>query len=131
MKTTLLTISTMLFVFSISFAQHGTAGSGYYPIGFDGDTWTGEVSAVSDATREIILVYRDVKHNKTQKFVAELPPGYKVHPKDGEPRELKPSDIPIGTRVVIYYEEKTRKVEGKKVKYNEIIQISKAPPDRN
>jgi hypothetical protein len=37
-------------------AQHGTAQNGYFPMGYAGDTWTGEVSAVNDASREITLV---------------------------------------------------------------------------
>ena len=55
----------LLLVASFLHAQHGTASAGYFPMGYAGDIWTGEVSAVSDANREIALVYNSGKKNET------------------------------------------------------------------
>src|SRR5256885_16752221 len=81
-------------------AQHGTAPNGYFPMGYAGDTWSGEVSAVNDANREITLVYNSSK--KTETFVGVLQQGYKVKLKDGSLAELKVSMIPIGRRLRVY-----------------------------
>lgn len=97
-------------------------------MGYHGDTWTGEVSAVNDSTREITLLYKDEKHHKSESFVVELPAGYKVKNQKGEDHELKPSEIPIGTRMKVYYLVKSRKVEGRKTSYNELFAMAKAPP---
>jgi len=35
--------------------QHGTAPPGYYPMGYSGDTWAGEVVSTDEATLEITL----------------------------------------------------------------------------
>ena len=108
-------------------AQHGTAENGYWPMGFNGDTWTGVVSSTNDETREITLTY--TKQDKTETFVGVLLDGYKVKAKDGTPHELKVSEIPRGMRVKTYYIERSRKVEGKKVKFNEIFRLTSAPAD--
>jgi hypothetical protein len=50
----LITIFLMTFCFGV-FGQHGTAPNGYYPMGYAGDTWTGEVVSTDDVTREINL----------------------------------------------------------------------------
>jgi len=102
-------------------AQHGSAPNGYYPPGYTGDTWTGVVSATDDATREITLTY--TKGDKTETFTGVLQPGYKVKLKDGSTAELKPSDFRTGTRLIVYYMQKTRKDGDKKVKYYEIFQF--------
>lgn len=101
--------------------QHGTAEAGYYPMGFVGDTWTGVVTAVNDDTREITLTY--TKSNRTQTFVGVLVEGYKVKLRDGSVRELKVSQIPIGSRIKVYYMPRQRKSEGKKVRYYGIFRI--------
>jgi hypothetical protein len=127
MRRVLLVFLANMSICAVAVGQHGTAESGYWPFGYNGDTWTGEVTAVNESTREITLVYRDAKHKKSQTFVAELPQGYKTQPKDQAPHELKLSEIPIGTRVKVYYIERSRKVGGVKTKYNEIIRIVSAP----
>lgn len=102
-------------------AQHGTAPNGYFPMGYAGDTWTGEVSAVNNASREITLVYNNGK--KTETFVGVLQQGYKVKLKDGSLAELKLSMIPAGTRLKVYYMAKDRKVSGRKEKFYEIFRM--------
>lgn len=109
-------------------AQHGAAPNGYYPPGYSGDTWTGEVAAVNDQTREITLTYP--KKDKTESFTGVLQEGYKVGLKGGGDHELKVSEIPIGTRLTVYYMARWRKSEGKKVKYYEIFRVATAPPNK-
>ena len=102
-------------------AQHGSAPNGYYPPGYSGDTWTGIVTATSDATREITLTY--TKGEKTETFTGVLQPGFKAKRADGSTFEVKPSDFPNGTRLMVFYMQKTRKDGDKKIKYNEIFQF--------
>ena len=110
-------------------AQHGSAPDGYFPMGYAGDTWTGEVSAVNDANREITLVYKSSK--KTETFVGVLQQGYKVKLKDGSLTELKVSTIPAGTRLKVYYMAKDRKVNGQKEKFYEIFRVAFQPAESN
>jgi hypothetical protein len=102
-------------------AQHGTATNGYFPIGYAGDTWTGEVSAVDEAKREITLVYK--RKNGDETFVGVVQSGYQVKLKDGKTGELKLGTIPLGTRLTVYYMTKSRKVEGRKEKFSEIFRM--------
>jgi uncharacterized protein YfcZ (UPF0381/DUF406 family) len=97
-----LTLAVVLLVVpGILQAQHGTAPGGYWPMGFNGDTWRGEVSAVNDDSREITLVYST--QEKTETFVGVLQEGYKAKLKDGTLVELKVSTIHLGTRLEVYY----------------------------
>jgi hypothetical protein len=99
-------------------------------MGYAGDTWTGEVSAVSDANREIMLVHNDGK--KAETFVGVLQQGYKVKlKKDGSLAELKVSTIPVGTRLRVYYMAKDRKVNGQKEKFYEIFPMDFPPTEGN
>ena len=106
-------------------AQHGEAGAGYFPPGYMGDTWTGEVTSTDDARREITLSYR--KGQKTETFVGVLQDGYKVKMKDGSVRELKVSEIPPGTGMTVYYMAAERKEAEKKIKYYKIIELKFLP----
>src|SRR3982751_324422 len=96
-------------------AQQGTAPTGYYPPGYNMDTWRGTVSSVNDATGEITLEY--VGKKGTESFTGVLRPDYKVRRKDGTEHILKPSDCPIGARLLVYYSPKTKKVDGNTIKY--------------
>src|SRR5436309_14036037 len=125
MKRILLATLILITMFGVARAQHGTAPNGYYPMGYHGDIWTGEVTAVNAANREITLTY--VKGEKRESFVGVLPEGYKVKLKDGSDHELKVSEIPIGARVTVYYLAKSRKVEGKKTNFYEIFRLTTAP----
>lgn len=107
------------------FAQHGSAGNGYFPPGYAGDTWTGDVVSTSDATREITLTYS--KGNTAVIFTGVLIDNYRIKSQqDGSMIELKPSDIPKGARIIVFYQAKTKKVNGNKVKYYEIFQLNTA-----
>lgn len=123
-------VAYLLLVSAFLHAQHGTASNGYFPMGYAGDTWTGEVSAVSDANREIMLVHNDGK--KAETFVGVLQQGYKVKlKKDGSLAELKVSTIPAGTRLRVYYMAKDRKVNGQKEKFYEIFRMDFPPNEGN
>jgi len=102
-------------------AQHGTAPAGYYPAGYNGDMWTGALTAANDSTREITLSY--TKKDKTQTFTGALEEKFTITLADGKKHELKPSDIAPGTILRVYYKPKTKKVEDKKVKYYEIFKL--------
>lgn len=113
---------------SLAVAQHGTAPDGFYPPGYFGDTWTGEVISADDNTREIILRY--AKKDKTETFVATFPEGFTVTMRQNPQYKLKPSDIPLGTRVMVFYLPKTKKMNGTKVKFNEVFNIKTVPKDQ-
>ncbi len=74
-----------------SVAQKGSAEPDYYPMGFSGDTWTGEVTTVNEDTREFTLTY--AKGDKSQTFIGVLPKGYTVKMKDGTNYELKMAEL--------------------------------------
>jgi hypothetical protein len=109
-------------------AQHGTAPNGYYPVGYNMDTWTGAVSTTNDATGEITLEYAGKKGSET--FTGVLRPDYKITLKDGTQHTLKPSDFPKGARLLVYYSPKTKKVDGNKVKYYEIWNMQALTDDK-
>jgi hypothetical protein len=125
MRDVLLVICLLPAAVGVLYAQHGTAPNGYFPMGYNGDTWTGEVSMVNDDNREITLVYTTSK--KTEKFVGVLQQGYKVKLKDGSLAELRVSTIPTGTRLKVYYMAKDRKVNGQKEKFYEIFRMEFPP----
>jgi hypothetical protein len=120
-------LALLFFAFpTVASGQHGTAENGYYPVGYDGDTWTGAVTNVNDEAREITLTY--TKGDKTESFQGELEKGYKVKLKDGTMHEMRVSEIPLGTRLKVYYVTRWRKIDGKKTKYNEIFRLQSAEP---
>jgi hypothetical protein len=124
----LLSLIVLLFCSLPSFAQKGTAEPDYYPLGFNGDTWTGEVVTTDDSKREITLTYK--KKGKEQTFTGILDEGYKLKMKDGSMYELKVSELPPGTKIKVYYISKTKKdASGVKVKYNEIFRIRFLPKE--
>src|ERR1043165_3919270 len=100
MKKLALSLALILLCSGIAAAQHGTAEPGYYPSGFNGDTWTGEVTAVTEDMREFTLTY--TKGSNTQTFVGILPKGYTVKMKDGRDYEVKMSEL-MGMRLRAYY----------------------------
>jgi hypothetical protein len=86
------------------------------------------VTAANDTAREITLSYKDAKHNKVETFVVVIPKRFKLPLKKGGDAEVVPSMIPLGTRLIVYYEPRSRKVNGKKEKYYEMIKMNPAPP---
>lgn len=112
----------------VSAAQKGTAEPDYYPMKYSGDTWTGEVTAADDATREFTLTYK--KSDKVQTFVGILGKGYTVKMKDGSDYELKMSDL-LGKNVKVYYITTTKKdAAGNKVKTIEVFKLKFVPKEK-
>jgi hypothetical protein len=101
-------------------AQHGEAPDGYYPPGYMGDTWTGQVSAIDAAKREITLTATTKKG--AESFIAYLHENFTVQ-KNGKGVEVKMTDFSVGQTLRFYYIPKTVKVDGQKVKRNEIIRV--------
>ena len=124
MKKAILTTIFLMTSCTAVFGQHGSAPDGYYPPGYSGDTWTGEVVSTDDTTREITLTY--TKGTKSETFTGVLKDNFQMKMKDGSMKELKPSGIPKGTRITVFYQSITKKVDGNKVKYSEIFQIAVA-----
>ena len=82
-------------------AQHGkTESPGVYTFSYKGDTWTGEIVAVEQDTREIMLQYTD-KKGQTEKFTAKLVPEFKAFVKDHP--EQKVSILNQGDKIIAYY----------------------------
>jgi len=114
-------VIALLVLVSPAFAQHGTAENGYYPSGYQGDTWTGSVVSANEQTREITLSYS--KNGKSETFVGVPEDGYLVHEHNGPTRPLKMSDIPVGRIIKVWYKTETKKVDGRRVKVNTIFLI--------
>ena len=125
MKRTLPMLSLFLGLSSLACAQHGSAPPGYYPYCYEGETWTGALSAVDDAKREIALTYVDPKHNRTETFVGVIEGGYTVSRRGGPPHELKPSELPLRARITVYYCAERKKVDGKKTTVNNVFRIDR------
>ena len=128
MKKLVFSLALILLCAGISVAQHGTAEPGYYPSGFNGDTWSGEVTAVTEDTREFTLTH--TKGTKTQTFVGVLPKGYTVKMKDGRDYEVKMSEL-MGMRLMAYYVTKKKKdANGEKIETHEVFKIKFIPKDK-
>lgn len=106
MKNMCFLVIALLVLANSAFAQHGTAENGYYPTGYQGDTWTGEVVSANEQTHEITLLF--TKNGKSENFVGIPEDGYLVHEHNGPTRPLKMSDIPIGRTVKVWYTPKNR-----------------------
>lgn len=128
MKKIFLALACLIFCAGAAAAQKGAAESDYYPMGYGGDTWTGEVTAFNEETREFTLTY--TKGDKTQTFVGVLPKGYTVKMKDGTDHQVKMEELK-GMRLKAYYMSKSKKeADGTKVKFNEVFKIKFLPKDR-
>jgi hypothetical protein len=71
MKRLLCVIACLVLWAGVSLAQKGKAEPDYYPMGYPGDTWTGEVTAIDNEQRTLTLTQGSGK--KTQTFVASIP----------------------------------------------------------
>jgi hypothetical protein len=91
----------------------------------------GVVTAVSDQTREITL--REIKKDpaKAKTFVGVLRKGLVGKAPDGTEVEIKPSDLPIGATITVYYLNRDRKDEqGNKIKFKYITRFEMEPPPK-
>jgi hypothetical protein len=71
MKRLFIVLACLLLCSEMSTAQKGAADPDYYPLGFSGNTWTGEVTAVYNEHRTLTLTYTN--GGKSQTFVASMP----------------------------------------------------------
>jgi hypothetical protein len=120
-----LSVTLILLCTGISVAQHGTAEPGHYVSGFNGDTWTGEVTAVNEDSREFTLTY--TKGSNTQTFVGVLPQSFTVEMKDGRDYRMKMTEL-MGMRLKAYYITKKKKdANGVKTETREVFKIKSLP----
>ena len=71
MKKSFIAFVFLLSCAGLAVAQKGTAEPDYYPMGYSGDTWTGEVTAFDNARRTLTLTY--VREIKISTFIASIP----------------------------------------------------------
>jgi len=98
-------------------AQKGTAPSGYFPMGYSGDTFSGAF-VPSDDDKLVKLVYQ--KGSKTESFEGSIEAACQA-PTQADPhvtKELHLSSIAAGTVLTVYYNPTTVKTDGKKVRTN-------------
>src|SRR5690349_8510389 len=69
MKRAFVAIAFLILSSSVSIAQKGQAEADYYPIGYPGNTWTGEVTAFDNEHRTLTLTYGKDKLT----FIATIP----------------------------------------------------------
>jgi len=116
----LTTAGAILVALPVAFGQHGSARN----LQNDSlhDTWLGIVVSTDDTTREISLA-----SSGGESFIGVLKDGVSTKAKDGSKKQLRPSDIPKGTKIIVFYEQKKTKADNGKVKvYNEIFRIERA-----
>ena len=101
-------------------AQYGRAPSGYYPLGYSGDIFTGTVIQTTDDTITLSYEHGD----KTETFEGYATGPCHVPAKNQETSQMPLTKVPIGSRIEIFYEEKTVKTGGTKQKQNQIIGIT-------
>ena len=100
-------------------AQKGTAPNGYYPGGYNGDTFTGKVVQTTDDT--ITLNY--VHGSKTDTFEAYSTALCNLPSTKTTTQPMPLSKIQTGAVVTLFYESKETKVDGKKQRKNQVIGI--------
>jgi hypothetical protein len=71
MKRITVALAFLFLCAGVSWPQKGAAESDYYPVGYSGDTWTGEVTAFDNDRRTLTLTYTSGKNVQT--FVASIP----------------------------------------------------------
>ena len=71
MQRLLVALACLIFCAGVAVAQKGKADADYYPMGYSGDTWTGEVTAFDNEQRTLTLTF--IKDKKELTFVAYVP----------------------------------------------------------
>jgi len=100
-------------------AQKGTAPPGYYPIGYNGDIFSGEL-VPSDDANGVKLVYKNGTKDESFEGRIESPCQAPTQANPRVTKELHLSAIPEGSVITVYYSPATVKVEGKKVHTNSV-----------
>lgn len=113
MNRTLAVAAAALIIFGLAAAQKRTTVLG--------DAWTGRVVTADDSTREITIQFEE--KGKAGTFTGVLIEGYAVKTEGGGSRELKVSEIPVGTRIRVFPKTGERIVGGRKAKVSIIRRI--------
>jgi hypothetical protein len=92
MKRSVVALAWIVFCGALSLAQKGKADPDYYPMGYSGDTWTGEVIAVDNSLRTLTLTFADAGGNNLLTFVASIPDAPYEWRRDG--RNFRVVDFP-------------------------------------
>ena len=83
-------LASLILCVEVSVAQKGRADADYYPLGYPGDTWTGEVTAFDNEQRTLTLTY--TSGSKVLTFVASIPDAPYERGRDA--RNLRVIDFP-------------------------------------
>jgi hypothetical protein len=100
-------------------AQKGTAPNGYYPVGYNGATFTGKVVLTTDDT--ITLTY--VHGSKTDTFEAYATAACNLPSTKTTTQPMPLSKVQTGAVITVFYEPKETKIDGRKQKKNQVIGI--------
>jgi hypothetical protein len=121
------------FLSIIASAQYGSAPNNYYPDSYNGSIFKGVVTETKDD--QIILTF--TKGSNTETFTGLFETGCSVPRAQQGGAPMMPADIPKGTVMTAFFNARTKKVDGKKIKENVIIGIAfgvwqgqKVPEDR-
>lgn len=127
---------------AVAVAQKGTAPPGFYPQGFNGDTWSGEVTAADEDKREITLTHG--QGDKAKTFVAYIPDAgvytskgpdnsiiVEIGSIDAKPTKsttpaaphMKLSNL-LARQITVYYINREKKdANGEKIKFQEVFKL--------
>jgi hypothetical protein len=83
-----------------AYAQHGNVGSGYWPIYYHGDNWTGTISSFDQASASITLTYEN--KGKVESFTGVLKQPVALVDKDGK-QISGHTPLKIGDRIMVCY----------------------------
>ena len=119
-KTGTIVLLILVYAANVAIAQYGTAPNNYYPVNYNGSTFTGVVAETADD--ELVLNY--TKGSKTEVFRGKFETGCSVPRADHADRKLMPSDIPEGTAMTAFFNSATSKTNGAKLKQNVILAIA-------
>jgi len=109
-------------------AQTRKAEPNYFPLEQRGDTYSGEVIAMNEDTRETTLIYTE--DDVPQTFVGGLVKDCKVRNKDGSERKVEMTEL-IGMRVKAYYIFKSELDDnGVEAETMEVVKIRFLPEDK-
>jgi hypothetical protein len=96
-------------------AQHGSAPSGYYPVGYTGSIFTGTLVSASQSPELVTL-----RHNKgthTEEFVGSPESTCAGKVQGGVAQQYHLSQVPKGTLLTVFYTAATSKdKDGQKTK---------------
>lgn len=73
MNRVIVLIACLLFCAGVSVAQKGSAEPDYYPVGYPGDTWTGEVTSIDNDRRTLTLTHHGQEGVDVRSFDSRRP----------------------------------------------------------